>query len=144
MTARLAALRSAAPLRPLALRLLRFACVGASGVAVNTAVFWLLSVRLHLHYLIAGAAAFEVATVSNYLLNDAWTFADRRAARGLRGPGRYHAVTLGGLAINLLVLHLLAGGRGVPPLIANLCGIAAAMLWNFALNLRWTWREAAA
>ena len=142
MTVRLFALRPRLPLLPVLSRLMRFAIVGASGVALNTAIFWLLTSRAQLHYLLAGAVAFEAATISNYLLNNAWTFADRRTAAGLRGPGRYHTVTLGGLAISLLVLLLLASA-GVPPLIANLGGIAVAMLWNFALNLRWTWREAA-
>ena len=126
----------------LARRFVKFGVVGASGVALNATVFWLLAGRLHLHYLAAGFISFEAALYGNFLLNRRWTFADRRTAPA--GPARYQTVALGGLAINLLALHLLVAGVGVRPALANLAGIAAATGWNFTLNLRWTWREVAA
>jgi dolichol-phosphate mannosyltransferase len=118
-----------------------FAIVGASGVAVNLAVFSLLTSVLGWHYLIAGALAIEVAMCSNYALNNNWTFTDRRRGRfGLASLARYHTVSLGGMLINLVVLHVLAGLFGFHMVLANLAGIALGTLWNFAANLGWTWR----
>ncbi len=123
-------------------RFLKFCIVGASGIAVNTSVFWLLISRFQLHYLLASPVAAEVAICSNYLLNNNWTFVDRRTRFvSLPGLAQYHAVSLGGIAVNLIVLHILAGSMGVHPMIANLAGIALATGWNFALNLLWTWRR---
>lgn len=118
----------------------RYGLVGASGVGVNMGVFWLLNTQLHAHYLVAGPIAIQVALLSNYLLNNNWTFADRR--HGLLSPSsflRYQVVSLGGLAINLLVLHVLAGSVAVPAVVANLAGIGVATAWNFVLSLGWTW-----
>jgi dolichol-phosphate mannosyltransferase len=126
----------------LARRFGKFGLVGLSGVAVNLGLFWLLSTVLRLHYLFAGAVAIEVALCSNYILNSRWTFADR-SGRLMHLPAlvRYHAVSLGGMLINLVVLQLLAGGAGVRPALANVAGIALATGWNFSLNLGWTWRR---
>jgi putative flippase GtrA len=54
---------------------------------------------------------------------------------------RYHAVSLGGILINLLTLHILAGSVGVRPVLANATGIVLATGWNFSLHLSWTWRR---
>ncbi len=122
-------------------RFSKFGLVGASGVAVNMAVFWAMTSLLQTHYLLAGPAAIEVALCSNYLLNNNWTFADRRSGFASAGGFvRYHLVSLGGMLINVAVLQILAGFAGVPPLLANLCGIGIATGWNFTWNVRWTWR----
>ena len=122
-------------------RFSKFGLVGASGVAVNMSVFWALTSLLRAHYLLAGPIAIEVALCSNYLLNNNWTFADRRSGFvSGRGLARYHVVSLGGMLINLGVLQLLVSAGGLSPLLANLCGIGLATAWNFTWNLRWTWR----
>jgi dolichol-phosphate mannosyltransferase len=121
-------------------RVARFGMVGASGSVLNLSLFWLLTSLLHAHHLFGGLVAFEVALVSNYLLNQRWTFADRATARG--GLLRYQITALGGLAISLTVLNL-GVSFAVPTLLANAIGIASAMSWNFALSLGWTWRVTA-
>lgn len=126
----------------LARRFGKFGVVGLSGVGVNMAVFWLLFTRLHLHYLPSAALAIETAMCTNYLLNNNWTFADRRRhVFSVSGLARYHAVSFGGMLINLATLQVLAGWLGVAPMLANLAGIAVATGWNFSLNLFWTWRR---
>ncbi len=51
----------------------RFCAVGASGYAVNLAVYAAL-LAAGLHYLAAAAVAFLVAAASKYAWNRAWTF----------------------------------------------------------------------
>jgi putative flippase GtrA len=123
-------------------RFAKFGIVGAIGAVLNLALFWVLSSVLHLHYLFAGVVAIEIALFSNYLLNSSWTFADR-GGRVLHLPAmlRYHAVSLGGILINLLTLHILAGSVGVRPVLANATGIVLATGWNFSMHLSWTWRR---
>jgi dolichol-phosphate mannosyltransferase len=122
-------------------RFAKFGLVGASGVAVNTAVFWLLTAFAGIHHLLAAPVAFEVALGSNFLLNNAWTFADRRGRHRLGAVvARYHLASVVGLAINLAVLHQLTALGGLHPSVANLIGIALASVCNFAVNVCWTWR----
>ncbi|GAH65759.1 unnamed protein product [marine sediment metagenome] len=42
--------------------------------------------------------------------------------------------------INISVLGALTELFGVYYLLANLFGIAGALLWNFGMNTKWTWR----
>jgi len=124
-------------------RFLRFALVGASGVMVNTVLLWLLTDIAGLYYLLSAAIATEAAIISNFIWNDIYTFADRRSKGTASFIGRllrFNLVSLGGLAINLAVLWFFTSIVGVYYLMANLIGIAVAMLWNFLVNLRWTWR----
>jgi putative flippase GtrA len=125
----------------LARRFSKFSLVGASGSAINFALFWLLTERVELHYLIASAIAFELAMLSNYLLNNNWTFADRRVgAFSTRGLAAYQIVALGSLATTLIVVHVLIDTVGIHPLLANLIAIGSGSAWNFCANLLWTWR----
>jgi dolichol-phosphate mannosyltransferase len=112
---------------------------------INTAVLWLLTHGLTLHYLAASPIAIEVALCSNYMFNNNWTFLDRRAGFiNWAGLARYHAVSLGGMLINIAILHALVSWLGIAVVLANLVGIGVATLWNFSLSIGWTWRPAAA
>jgi dolichol-phosphate mannosyltransferase len=131
--------------RPDDLRFARFCAVGAGGAAVNTAILWLLT-RAGAHYLAAGIAATACATTTNFLLNDTFTWGERRsptlrvlAVRYLR----YWIVTGTGSAVQLLLLFGLTTA-GLPYLLSNTAGIAVAAVWNFFTNGRWTWKPESA
>lgn len=121
-------------------RLVQFGLVGISGVAVNTAVLYLLVQYGHLNHLIAAAISSEVSIVGNFSLNDRWTFRDSRAnSSWLRRAGQYNAVAASGMVISLALLAALTLGLGIHYLLANLIALGAATLSNYALNLRFTW-----
>jgi dolichol-phosphate mannosyltransferase len=125
-------------------RLGKFLSVGASGSAINLVVFWFLTGRLEVNYLVASATAFELAMCSNYVWNNTWTFADRRRSSlsHVRGLVSYQIVAMGALAINLVVLQFLHGWLGVNALVSNVLAIGAGAGWNFTLSVFWTWRIA--
>jgi len=122
----------------------KFGLVGATGVLVNTGVLWLLTHGLGVYYLVASPIAIEIALCCNYVLNNNWTFLDRRASF-VAWPGfaRYHAVSFGGMLINIGILHVLVSWLSVPVVPANLVGIGVATVWNFILSVGWTFRPAA-
>jgi dolichol-phosphate mannosyltransferase len=124
-------------------RLLKFLMVGTSGVLVNVAVFWGLTQPLSVHYLAAGVAAGLLATGSNYLLNSAFTWADRPSrtvSTFLSRMGRYYVATWVGF---LLYLALLWGFThlGVVPMLSNLIAVGISGLVNYLMHNVWTWRH---
>lgn len=136
---------ASAAVRNHAQRSAQFGAVGASGVAVNSAVLWMLVSRVHLSPVLAGALATEAAIVSNFLLNDRWTFRDRdRDRRWLHRAWRYNAVALGGLVVSVAILAALIHVRTLEYQVANLVAIGTATIWNYAINSRFTWAEAVA
>jgi dolichol-phosphate mannosyltransferase len=121
----------------------RFTCytvVGITGVVVNTVLLYLLVSRLGLNHLVAAAISTEVSVLTNFALNDAWTFRDTRAGSWwIVRAAQYNAVALGGMVISLAVLATLTMGLGLHYLVANLFAMAASTLSNYALNTRFTW-----
>jgi len=122
-------------------RFVRFSLVGGSGVLVNAAMFYALSVWLGLDYRLAAPVATETAILSNFTLNRLWTFADAEPAPLRTRLWRYHLTALGGFAVHYAVLIALVELQAWDESLANLVGIAVGMAWNYILNVKWTWRR---
>lgn len=121
-------------------RIARFALVGLSGVLLNTGLLVALVEGAGLDEVLAATIATEAAILSNFSLNDRWTFADARSPFGrLRRAAQYNAIALGGLLISVTALAALTRGVGLHYLLANLVAISAGFSWNYALNARMTW-----
>lgn len=129
-------------------RFLKFSAVGGSGVLVNMGVLILLT-SAGMRYLSGGIFAVETAIVTNFLLNEFWTFSDfskkqpgwvRRAIRLLK----FNLICAGGAVINLAILWTLTEFAGLHYLLSNLFGIGAATLWNYGMNANVTWESARA
>jgi putative flippase GtrA len=113
---------------------LRFCLVGASGYAVNLAVYAAL-LEAGLAYSLAATASFLVAATSNYVWNRLWTFRARQA-RVLSQGVRALSVSVLSLGANQLFLYVfVAAGAG------RLAGQAVAILlvtpFSFAGNKLW-------
>ncbi|MFZ1897655.1 glycosyltransferase [Methanoregula sp.] len=125
-------------------KLFRFGIVGLSGIIVNEGVLIYLKGYIQLSLPVASIIAIELSILSNFILNDTWTF----------GTGQQHAmphwwqrlfsfqvVSIGGAAINFVILNALAVFAGVDYRVANILGILVAFAWNFLVNRRVTWKK---
>lgn len=114
----------------------RFCLVGASGVVVNYLVMWGSYDGLGAPYVLASVLAFVVASVNNFILNKLFTFHDKQSGSKavLHQYFRFLSVTLLGLGINLGVLVGLVELTGMNPVLANLIGVLASTVGNFAGN----------
>ncbi len=126
------------------LRFGKFALVGASGIIVNEGLLWLLHGNAGLSLLLASVIGIEASIITNFVLNNRFTFADRRG-KGVKSHfkrlGQFNLVSLGAVVINIGLLWLFKTKFGVHYLIANLIGIAVSMLWNYFANNWWTWKK---
>jgi dolichol-phosphate mannosyltransferase len=122
-------------------RFFKFCVVGATGVVVDMAILYLLSdpSTLALGLTRSKLVAAETAILTNFLLNDAWTFGDVAGrARGLRAKFRrfigFNAICLAGLVLNVVILNLLFNLAGLDRYLANAISILAVTGWNYFLN----------
>jgi len=118
-------------------RFLKFAVVGASGVLVNEGLLALLTEIYSQPVNIAGAVAIETSILTNFFLNNFWTWKDSRKKTFFTRLWQYHSVSLIAGFVNYIILLSLTH-FGLHHLIANLIGIAIATLINFILNNHWT------
>jgi putative flippase GtrA len=119
------------------LQLVRFGLVGASGYAVNLAVFAALVEGAGVHYRAAAVGAFLVAVANNFCWNRLWTFRARTGRAGFQAA-RFLAVSVAAFALNLAVLEALVAGFGLPEVSAQAIAIACAMPLSFLGNKLWT------
>jgi dolichol-phosphate mannosyltransferase len=123
-------------------RFASFALVGGAGVLLHLLIVWALYHRLHTSFLAAQLTGTYVAMTLNFLLNNVFTFRDRR----LRG----RALALGflsfvlacsvGAVANIGVAELLLRLQA-PYLFAAVAGLVISSVWNYAVNEVFTWRK---
>jgi len=120
---------------------LKFLAVGGSGVVVNLGLFTaLLGAGVNKYW--ASPIAIEVSIISNFLLNNYWTFQGRNRRDRVRVKGlKFNAVSLVSLGVSygtFVVLSWLF--PSTPPQVHQLIGIIPATLVNYFLNSYWTFR----
>lgn len=123
--------------RTLLLQMGKFLVVGGLGTLVNTGILVILYQQLHLALVAASAVATELAIGHNFLWNNYWTFG--RRGLSVSRFARFNAVSLGGQFLTVVTLWMLVRYVGVHYIVANLAGITLALVWNFTVNVRWTW-----
>jgi putative flippase GtrA len=118
--------------------LLKFSAVGASGYAVNLAVYIALLEGAGLHYLPAAACSFAVAVSSNYFWNRHWTFRHHRGHVYYQGM-RFLIVSIVALGLNLALLRGLVAA-GVGKIVAQAIAIVLVTPFSFTANKLWSFR----
>lgn len=120
----------------------RFALVGLLGLGVNLGVLSVL-LALGINKYIASPIAIEAAILSNYLLNNRWTFVGRSYRDGfsLRGL-KFNVVSVLGLAVSYssFVLLSLATPR-LSTYVAQVLSVVPTTLVNYLSNSYWTFRS---
>jgi putative flippase GtrA len=141
-----------ASLSPSTQRFVRFAAVGASGVAVNLA-FMALGLGLFdalsasLREGLASALGICVSVLSNFVLNDVWTWGDR--AKGSRKRDwlmRLTAYSVGagvGAALQFGAFLGLRTWLDLHVYLAQVAGILLGTVVNFIINNRVVFRDRA-
>jgi len=156
MTDEAAAVRVAAPARPVVLplrvrlrsaarrpdawlQLLRFAIVGISGYVVNLAVFTLALNVAGMPYLLAATIAFLVAVSNNFLWNRRWTFKlDEHHRPVHHQAARFLTVSVVAFLAGLGLLALLVEAAGMPEVAAQAISIVAVTPLSFLANKLWS------
>lgn len=130
-------------------RMIKFAIVGGSGIFVNLGIFTLvkgilysLFGKTHLTLLSSSLCGDELSIIYNFFLNHYWTF--KYSTTGdhiLKKMFKFHIVALTSVVINNIILFTLHTGFGVWDTLAKFIGILIAFMWNYLMNVKWTWRE---
>ena len=126
---------------PLPKGFLRYCVVGSSGVLVDMIAFLLMLESNMLSVEACGVFSGEVAIISNFLLNDNWTFSTRRENSSIGGRFlRFEASCLFGLIIKTFIISLTVRYFGFNPIVGNAVGISLAIFSNFTLSKLWAWK----
>lgn len=117
----------------------RFCVVGVANTAVGVGTYELALVA-GAAYLVAGAGAFLLGTLTGYALNRSWTF--RADSAHVIALPRYLGVQGAALLLNLVLLFALVDGIGVPEAAGQALALPAVSLATFLTHRRWTFADA--
>jgi len=124
------------------MRFLKFCIVGFSGIFINLVTLFILKEFFGL-LLIASLIAIELSILTNFLLNDAWTFKDRRRKGKRNFLFRLIKWNFARGSISLVVnwgLFILLTSIGIHYLIAQVIGIILATLIAYITSMVWIWK----
>jgi len=140
------------------LRLLKFITVGGLGTLVNEGVFILTAHVMPVFFSLG--FAIELSIIFNFMLNDIWTFKDRRVGNFIKRLVKFHGSSFSGgivqyaIVILLLVtfLHFSNGSeillflffsdvkvQSLFLVIINFIGIVSGFAVRFVTSLKYVW-----
>lgn len=116
--------------------------MGGSGVLVNLSVLWFLTETIGLYYIFSGLIAIESAIITNFILNDHWTWhgiGKRGFKHKLNRLIAFNMVCAVGMVISISILWILTN-LGLNYMLSSVAGIMLAAIWNFTTNDNVTWK----
>lgn len=122
--------------------LIKYAIVGASGVAVNTITLYSLTEFLGIYYMLSAVIASELSIITNFVLNDEFTFSVEDAKHSkVRRFILYNGVSVIGTAMLLGVTYILTEYLSIYYIYASWFGMISVFVINYILNKRITWGQ---
>lgn len=121
---------------------LKFSVVGAAGVVVNLASFTVL-LNMGMNKFAASPVAIEISIISNFFLNNFWTFSHRDVNDKIHIRGlKFNFISFVALGVSYSTFLLLSAvDPGGIPQVHQAIGIIPATLINYFLNSYWTFKE---
>jgi dolichol-phosphate mannosyltransferase len=128
--------------RYLPVRFLMFGLIGGSGVVVHLLTLGVLNQAMSVRFVLAQTAATFIAMTSNFFLNNALTYRDRRLrGRGvLWGLASFYLVCGFGVIANVGIANF-AFEREWTWWVSGLVGAVVGAVWNYAVSSIVTWRK---
>jgi len=139
--------------------LLKFAVVGGLGTFVNELVF--LSTTKLLSISISLALAIELSIIFNFILNDIWTFKDKRVGSFIKRLLKFHMSSASGgiiqyiVVISIIVIMFHSSNaseilailfftsylklQSLVLAIINFIGIISGFIVRFITSIKWVW-----
>lgn len=125
-------------------RFVKFACVGISGVAVNLTITLIAKELAGFTDFGSWATGIIIATFTNFLLNNYFTWKDLKAHSNKEWAKRvllYYVMSAVSGGANLLIDTLVSGQWGFHYLTVHSIGIVAGMLVNFFFSKIVIWKD---
>ncbi|HEV2392150.1 MAG TPA: GtrA family protein [Verrucomicrobiae bacterium] len=126
----------------------KFCIVGGSGVVVDMGMLHLLARQMQWNLSLSKSCSAETAMLTNFVLNEVWTFRGFAINLGRRSGVLLRMVkfqTICGVGIGFAValLNLFYSRLGLNLSASNLLAIMLVTLWNFWMNALFNWGVAA-
>jgi len=121
----------------------KFAVVGTIGFIINTVILVGLK-QMGIHPAIGSAVGAECAIISNFFLNNAWTFRDRKVM-GKKMMGKFiqfNTTSVGAIIIQSSTVYIGTLVFGMPAYFASyILGVGLGLIWNYWMYSKVIWKK---
>lgn len=124
------------------MRFLKYCIIGATGIVVNTAILFFFTGILGVYYLLSSAAAYEVSIITNFVLNDRWTFRELvtpESSGYLRRAAYYNGTMVLGAVFGIVLLWVFTDFFSFNYIISNLVSITIVTIWRYYTSITAVW-----
>lgn len=126
-------------------RFTRYCTVGVVGIVVNTAVLFLFTNVLGFFYLVSAIMAHEISIISNFFMNDGWTFkglvTQNKPQDVAYRAFKYNIAKVTGIAISISLLFVMTEFLSINYIYANVLAITMGVLWGYSTSTMIVWRH---
>jgi dolichol-phosphate mannosyltransferase len=125
------------------LRFVKFVSVGSLGAMVHFSALILCFKKMGIGYEISLMVAIESAIIFNFFLNNIWTFRDSLLSSGkalFSGLIKFNIASLFGGLVSFVMSLFLLNYLNLHWALASFLGAFAGALWNYQLNVIFTWK----
>ncbi len=117
----------------LLLKLIKFCCVGFSGMILDFGTTSILKEKLKLNKYFSNSMGFALAATSNYFINRLWTFQSENS-HVITEYLSFITIAVMGLLINNAIIYALNDRMKLNFYVSKLMAILMVTFWNFGLN----------
>lgn len=126
-------------------RIGKFLTVGFIGTIVNVSILYIFTEVLKLYYIFSSLIGIESAIISNFILNEHWTFKDRREKNDIsskikRGI-KFNMFRLTGVVINIIILYVLTEFLHIYYILSSVIAIMIVTIWNYTTSMKLVWSK---
>ncbi len=118
-------------LKKLIAQIIKFGIVGFIAFCIDYGIFLVLTYAFNISYLIAGAIAFIVSTIFNYIASMRYVFQGKETQTAMQQFTIFVVLSLIGLGLNQVFLWLFVDTCHIPEWFAKLIATAIVMVYNF-------------
>ena len=119
------------------IKFMKFGAVGATGVVVDFGFTWISKEKVKIQKYFSNTIGFTLAATSNYFLNRWWTFHSNNPELAIE-YSRFLFFSIIGLGMNTMVIWYLVTKQNRNFYISKLFAIGIVTVWNFFVNLMFT------
>lgn len=137
-------------------RIGKFLIVGLIGSVINVSILYLLTEKVFggsailiagiiPSYILSSMVAMESAIISNFILNEHWTFKDRRdkndAVSIIKRGIKFNMCRLTGVVINVMILFALTEFFRIYYILSSIIAILIVTMWNYTTSTKLVWSK---
>jgi len=117
----------------------RFCLIGVFNTSLIFYIYFLLTRKLHLYYLLANTICFFIGVTVSFFLNKKWTFRNKERQTH-RQYLKFWLMALCGLGLNAIIIFLLVDYAHLYDFFAMVIATGIILFWNFFMGKHWVFK----